>query len=64
MAVRDNVFEKFGPLLTEALFEAWLEALNEIRIDLDKQPLTKEHILGKVHNNLNHLDDYDWMNDA
>lgn len=64
MALRDNVFEKFGPLLQESLLKMWLEELNELRVASGKQPLTMDYILGKVHNNLNHLDDYDWMNDV
>lgn len=63
MSVRDEVFQQFGPLLTEALFLMWLDELNEIRTALGKQPRTKEYILGKCHNNLNHLDNYDWMED-
>jgi hypothetical protein len=61
MSLRDNIFQKFGPLLQEALLEMWLEELNELRVALGKQPLTKDYILGKCNNNLNHLDDYDWM---
>lgn len=63
MSQRDKTFAKFGPFLMEALFEMWLEELNEIRIALGKQPRTKEYVLGKCNNNLNHLDDYDWMNE-
>lgn len=61
MSVRDEVFERFGPKLMEALFLAWLRELNEIRIELGKQPLTEEYILGRLHNDMNHIDDYDWM---
>lgn len=63
MSVRDEVFRKFGPMLTEALFLAWLHELNEIRESIGKQPLTSEYILGRLHNDLNHIDDYDWMNE-
>lgn len=61
MALRDNVFEQFGPKLMEALFLAWLRELNEIRTSIGKQPLTQEYILGRLHNDMNHIDDYDWM---
>ena len=63
MAVRDQIFEQFGPKLTEALFLAYLRELNEIREAIGKQPLTAEYILGRIHNDLNHIEDYDWMND-
>lgn len=64
MTVRDNVFEQFGPKLMEAFFLSWLRELNEIRATQDKQPLTVESILGRLHNDLNHIDDYDWMNEV
>lgn len=63
MSVRDQVFEMFGPKLMEALFLSWLRELNEIRIAQGKQTLTEEYILGRIHNDLNHIDDYDWMDD-
>lgn len=63
IALRDETFRRFSPLLQEALLEMWLKELNEIRIALGKQPRTKEFILGKCNNNINHLDDYDWMNE-
>lgn len=61
MTVRDNVFAQFGPKLTEALFLSWLRELNEIRVAQGKQPRTVEYILGRIHNDLNHIDNYDWM---
>lgn len=63
MSVRDQVFEQFGPKLMEAFFLAWLRELNEVRVAQGKQPLTVEFILGKLHNDLAHIDDYDWMAD-
>ncbi len=63
MTVRDNVFAQFGPKLTEAFFLMWLRELNEVRDYQDKQPLTEEYILGRIHNDLNHIEDYDWMDE-
>lgn len=63
MALRDNIFQQFGPKLTEAFFLALLRELNEVRTSIGKQPLTAEYLLGRLHNDLNHIDDYDWMND-
>lgn len=63
MSLRDVTFRRFGPLLQEALLMMWLEELNELRTALGKQPRTIEYILGRCNNNLDHLDDYDWMND-
>lgn len=64
MSVRDEVFARFGPMLTEAFFLAWLRELNELRIDAGKQPRTAEYMLGRLHNDLNHIEDYDWMNEV
>ena len=64
MSVRDEVFQRFGPQLMEAFFLSWLRELNEVRIAQGKQPLTEAYILGRIHNDLAHVDDYDWMNDG
>lgn len=64
MTVRDNVFSRFGPKLMEALFLAWLRELNEVRDAQGKQPLTETYVLGRIHNDLNHIDDYDWSYDV
>lgn len=61
MALRDNVFEKFGPLLLEALFDKMLDEVNELRTAAGLPPRPKEQFLGSAHNHMNHLDDYDWM---
>lgn len=63
MSIRDEVFSQFGPKLMEAMFLSWLRELNEIRIAQGMQPLTEQYILGRLHNDLNHVEDYDWMND-
>lgn len=64
MSVRDNVYEKFGPLILEALIDNLLEEINELRTALNLPPRTKEAFLGSAHNHLNHLPDYNWMNEG
>lgn len=61
MALRDDVFEEFGPILMEALFDTMLDEVNENRVALGKQPRTKAYFLGKAHNNQAHLEPYNWM---
>ena len=61
MSQRDEIFAQFGPKLMEGLFLSWLRELNEIRVAQGKQPLTEQYILGRIHNDLDHIDDYDWM---
>lgn len=63
MALRDVVYQKFGPLLMEALFDTMLEEVNELRALHGKQPRTKEYFLGKSNNHQNHLQHYDWMDE-
>lgn len=61
MALRDNVYEKFGPLLLEALFDKMLDEVNELRTNAGLPPRPKEAFLGSAHNSLAHLTEYDWM---
>jgi hypothetical protein len=61
MTLRDNTYLQFGPLLLEAIADAVLEQLNELRTDLGKPTITKAAFLGTLNNNLNHLPPYDWM---
>lgn len=61
MALRDNIFEQFGPLLLEALFDKMLDEHNELRTLLNKPPISKEAFLGSAHNHMAHLDLYEWM---
>lgn len=63
MALRDNVYEKFGPLILEALFDTMLDEINELRTRAELPERPKEAFLGSVHNHLNHLEPYDWMNE-
>lgn len=64
MALRDITFQKFGPLLIEALFDTILEELNELRTNAGLQPRTKAYFLGKANNNQAHLQPYDWMDEV
>lgn len=64
MALRDVTYERFGPLLLEALVDSMLAEINLLRIAAGLQPRTKEYFLGQSNNSQNHLDPYDWMDDA
>lgn len=63
MTLRDETYEKFGPLLLEGLFDAVLDEINFLRTAASLPARTKQYFLGRVHNSLAHLDDYDWMKD-
>ncbi len=60
MALRDVTYQKFGPLLIEALVDSLLEEINELRTKVGKPPRTKTDFLDKINNNQNHLAPYDW----
>lgn len=64
MALRDNTYAKFGPLLLEALIDSLLEELNELRVLHGLQPRTKAYFLGKSNNNQDHLEPYNWMEEG
>lgn len=64
MALRDETYEKFGPLLLEGLFDAMLDEINFLRTAQSMPVRTKAYFLGRANNSLNHLDDYDWMEDV
>lgn len=64
MALRDVTYQKFGPLLMEALFDTMLEEVNDLRVNAGLQPRTKSYFLGKANNNQNHLDPYGWMEEG
>lgn len=64
MALRDETYQKFGPLLLEALIDSLLEEINELRVNAGLQPRTKAYFLGKSNNNQNHLDPYNWMEEG
>lgn len=61
MSQRDEAYQRFGPLLLEALIDSMLEEVNELRALLNLPTRTKEGFLGRSNNNQNHLDPYDWM---
>ena len=64
MALRDNVYKKFGPLLLEALIDKMLDEINELRTHAGKPPRPKEAFLGSAHNHMAHLTEYDWPEEA
>lgn len=64
MALRDVTYQKFGPLLLEALIDTMLDEVNELRVLHGLPPRTKAYFLGRSNNNQDHLDKYDWMDDV
>lgn len=61
MALRDVTYEKFGPLLMEALFDCMLDEINRLRAQLSLPQIPKAEFLGRSNNIQNHLTPYNWM---
>lgn len=61
MAKRDELFRKFGPLLTEAILLIHFEEANRVRRWLGKPEITKQDVLDELNNHLSDLQPYDWM---
>lgn len=62
MAVRDDMYQQFGPLLLEGLIDNLLEEINFLRTNAGMPLIQKEAFLGTTNNHLGHLPQYDWMN--
>lgn len=63
MALRDDVYRQFGPVLMEALFDMILDEVNQLRTNAGLPERTKEYFLGRAHNAHAHLPPYDWMSE-
>lgn len=64
MAQREELFQKFGPLLIEALTMVLVDVMNEIHPGVGLPDITYEEVYAKVANHLSHLEPYDWMKET
>lgn len=60
MTVRDNVYELFGPKLLEAIALVLLEEINVLRAANNQPAIQEASFLGRLHNQMDHLEEYDW----
>lgn len=61
MALRDELFRKFGPLLLEAITDFLLDEVNALRQEQGHPKITKDDYLLLLSNHVTELPDYDWM---
>lgn len=61
MAKRDELYQKFGPILFEAYCQMILDYQNEIRKELNMPLLTMDDIILKIENKLPEIPRYNWM---
>ena len=61
MTMRDDLFQKFGPLLIEAIALATLDQINALRSKAGLPQITPDRAMIEISNHLSHLDPYPWM---
>ena len=61
MSQRDELFQKFGPILLEAFMLMTLGAINALRVKAGLAPYTEAQALHEINNHLSTLTLYDWM---
>jgi len=61
MSLRDELMQKFGPLLLEAFGRIVFEELNRIRSHVGMPELTWEQFFTEINNHLGALEPYEWM---
>lgn len=62
MAQRDELMQKFGPLLLEAFGRIIFEEINRIRSHTGMPPVTWENFFTEINNHLSTLEPYEWLN--
>lgn len=62
IAKRDELFQMFGPKLTEAFMMMVLDEINILRAEANLPARTELQFYNKITNHLSELPDYDWMN--
>lgn len=61
MAIREELFRRFGPLLIEALVLIIKDEINILRTQAGLPERTNEQIINAISNKLNTLELYPWM---
>jgi len=61
MSERDDLFQQFGPYLTEAFMLLIWEEVNRIRSHVGMPAITKQDVLDQINNHLSGIEPYDWM---
>lgn len=61
MANRNETYQKFGPILLEAVCLCLLDQVNKLRTNQGMPPITEQDIIDNLNNHLSDLQPYDWM---
>ncbi len=58
---RDEIYQRFGPILIEALCDIITDELNTLRAEHGLSPRTKQQLLNALESKLDGLETYDWI---
>ena len=61
---RDELYEKFGPMLIEAIILIIKDEINLLRQQHGLPERTNEQIIQTISNRLDSLSKYNWMNEV
>lgn len=61
MATREEHYQKFGPLRSEAAELVMLDYINILRKEQGMPAITQQQYLDLIENHLSSLEPYDWM---
>ncbi len=61
MAQRDELYQKFGPILLEAQTLVLLEQINILRLNQGMPEITEQDLIDSLNNHIGTLEPYDWM---
>lgn len=64
MPDRNETYQKFGPILLEAVCLVLLDQVNELRKEQGMPEITEQDIIDNLNNHLNELQPYDWMQEV
>lgn len=64
MSTRDDTYQKFGPILLEAMVLVLLEQVNILRQNQGMPEITEQDLIDSLNNHLNELQPYDWMTEG
>lgn len=64
MADRDDTYQKFGPILLEAMCLCLLDNINELRKEQGMKEITEQDIIDNLNNHLSKLQPYDCMQEG
>ena len=63
MAIRDELYRKFGPRLLEAIVIIVKDEINILRQKAGLPERTNQQLVDSIENRLNTLENYEWMSE-